>query len=73
MDLVVQSTSSEGGAVIAFLHCVYNVSKCEVFRETFNPISLRGVSRKHTSYIIDSHVKMSENGRNDLLSFISFN
>ena len=32
VDLVVQSTSSEGGAVIAFLHCVYNVSKCEVFR-----------------------------------------
>ena len=36
VDLVVQSTSSEGGAVIAFLHCVYNVSKCEVFRQLFN-------------------------------------
>ena len=30
VDLIVQSTSSEGGAVIAFLHCVYNVSKNEV-------------------------------------------
>ena len=26
----------------------------------FNPIRTEGVSRKHTSYIIDSHVKMSE-------------
>ena len=25
-----------------------------------NPIRTEGVSRKHTSYIIDSHVKMSE-------------
>ena len=30
------------------------------FTSFLNPISLRGVSRKHTSYIIDSHVKMSE-------------
>ena len=30
------------------------------YSQSFNPISLRGVSRKHTSYIIDSHVKMSE-------------
>ena len=27
---------------------------------SFNPIRTEGVSRKHTSYIIDSHVKMSE-------------
>ena len=25
-----------------------------------NPIRTEGVSRKHTSYIIDNHVKMSE-------------
>ena len=34
------------------------IKKCGFY--CFNPISLRGVSRKHTSYIIDSHVKMSE-------------
>ena len=32
----------------------------ETISNFLNPISLRGVSRKHTSYIIDSHVKMSE-------------
>ena len=33
---------------------------CEMICIEFNPIRTEGVSRKHTSYIIDSHVKMSE-------------